>query len=76
VLREGLSVAGVGILAGIGGACLLTRSLATLLFGVHAIEPLTFAAVCGVLLMVAAGACLGPALRASRLPPIAALREE
>jgi len=44
VLREGLSVAGAGIVAGVGGACLLTRSLATLLFGVHAIEPLTLKA--------------------------------
>jgi ABC-type antimicrobial peptide transport system permease subunit len=76
VLREGLSVAGVGLLGGIAGACVLTRFLATLLFGVHAIDPLTFAGVCGFLLIVAAGACLGPALRAAALTPIDALREE
>jgi predicted permease len=76
VLREGMCVAGAGVLAGIAGACLLTRFLATLLFGVRTIEPVTFAAVCGFLLIVAAGACLGPALRAAALEPIAALREE
>jgi putative ABC transport system permease protein len=62
--------------AGIAGARLLTRFLATLLFGVHAIDPLTFVGVCAFLLVVAAGACLGPALRAASLKPVDALREE
>ena len=76
VLREGLSVAGLGLLIGIAGACLLTRFLATLLFGVRAIDPRTFLAVCAFLLIVAAGACLGPALHAATLAPIDALRED
>jgi ABC-type antimicrobial peptide transport system permease subunit len=76
VLREGLSVASLGLLAGIAGACVLTRFLATLLFGVRAIDPLTFLVVCAFLLIVAAGACLGPALRAATLAPIDALRQE
>src|SRR5262249_9162685 len=76
VLKEGLSVAGIGLLAGIAGACALTRFLATLLYGVRAIEPLTSAAGCGFLLIVALSACLGPALRAAGLAPLDALREE
>ncbi len=76
VLRDGLTVAAAGVLAGAVGACVLTRFLATLLFGVHAIEPLTFVVVCGFLLAVAACSCLGPAIRASRLPPVDALRQE
>jgi putative ABC transport system permease protein len=75
VIVDGLKVAVAGVLAGIAGACLLTRFLSTLLFGVRAIEPLTFAIVCGFLLMVATCACVAPALRAAALPPVEALRE-
>lgn len=76
VLRDGLMVACAGVLAGIAGACALTRFLSTLLFGVRTIEPVTFAAVCGFLLAVAACSCLSPALRAARLAPVEALRDE
>jgi putative ABC transport system permease protein len=76
VLRDGLAVACAGVLAGIAGACALTRFLSTLLFGVRAIEPLTFAVVCGFLLAVAACSCLTPAIRAARLAPVEALRDE
>ena len=55
---------------------MLTRFLFTLLFGVRAIEPLTFAAVCGFLLAVAVCACLAPAIRAAALAPVEALRQE
>ena len=76
VLRDGLRVAGLGVVAGVAGACVLTRFLSTLLFGVRTIEPVTFGAVCGFLLVVAAGSCLGPALRAAGLAPVEALRRE
>jgi putative ABC transport system permease protein len=76
VLRDGLGVAAVGVLGGIAGACLLTRFLSTLLFGVRAVEPWTFAAVSGFLLAVAALSCLGPAIRAAALAPLDALRRE
>ncbi|SPE38994.1 membrane hypothetical protein [Candidatus Sulfopaludibacter sp. SbA3] len=76
VLRDGLAVAGAGVLAGTIGACVLTRFLTTLLFGVRAIEPLTFVAVCGFLLAVAAASCLGPAIYAASLAPVEALRRE
>jgi putative ABC transport system permease protein len=76
VLGDGLKVAVAGVLAGIAGAALLTRFLSSLLFGVRAIEPLTFALVCGVLLLVATCACVAPAMRAAALPPVDALRQE
>src|SRR5262249_16196592 len=76
VLREGPAVGGAGVLRGMIGASLLTRFLSTLLFGVRAIEPVTFAAVCGFLLIVAAASCCAPAIRAAGLAPLDALRQE
>jgi putative ABC transport system permease protein len=76
VVGDGLKVAVAGVLVGIAGACLLTRFLSTLLFGVRPIEPLTFAVVCGFLLLVAACSCIAPAIRAAALPPVEALRQE
>jgi putative ABC transport system permease protein len=76
VLREGLTMAlagiGAGLIAGLG----LSRLLASLLFGVAAHDPLTFAAVAGILAVVAAAACAIPALRAARIDPAIALRCE
>jgi putative ABC transport system permease protein len=76
VLREGLTMAlagiGAGLIAGLG----LSRLLASLLFGVEARDPLTFAAVAGILAVVAAVACAIPALRAARIDPVIALRCE
>jgi putative ABC transport system permease protein len=76
VLREGLTMAlagiGAGLIAGLG----LSRLMASLLFGVAAHDPLTFAAVAGILAVVAAAACAIPALRAARIDPVIALRCE
>ncbi len=52
VLREGMVIALAGILAGIGGALLMTRALSKLLFGVTATDPLTFALAFAVLVAV------------------------
>jgi len=54
----------------------LTRLVSGFLFGVKAIDPLTFAAVSLVLLAAAATACAFPALRATRVDPLIALRYE
>jgi putative ABC transport system permease protein len=76
VVADGLRVAALGIALGIGGSMLVARSLTTLLFGVQPGDPATFAATAGVLLLVAAAACVVPARRATRVDPMVALRAE
>jgi putative ABC transport system permease protein len=76
VLWQGLAVAGIGVAIGVLGAWMLTRTLASLLYGVTAIDPLTFVAVPVVLIALSAIACCLPALRASKIEPVTALRYE
>jgi ABC-type antimicrobial peptide transport system permease subunit len=76
VLRQGLIVCGAGILIGLGAATVLTRILRTLIFGVDAMDPMTFATVAGLLTLTAMLATLAPALRASRIDPVISLRTE
>jgi predicted permease len=70
----GVALAGVGI--GVGAALLLSRYLESLLFGVAARDPLTFAAIPLLLASVALVACYAPARRAARIDPIVSLRSE
>jgi putative ABC transport system permease protein len=76
VLGQGLRTAVVGVAAGVLGALGLTRALATLLFGIRPTDPLAFAGVVTLLLLVAALACYLPARRATRADPMDALRQE
>jgi predicted permease len=76
VVRQGMELSAVGILAGLAGAAALTRVMSSLLFGVSATDLATFAAVPGLLAAVAFAATAIPALRATRVDPIVALREE
>jgi putative ABC transport system permease protein len=76
VLGQGARIAGLGIFLGFIGAAAATRVMASLLFGVKATDPLTFAAVPAVLLGIALLACYVPARRAARVDPMAALRYE
>ncbi len=76
VLHHALRMALAGLAAGIPAAFLLTRLLAAQLFGVSPSDPLTFAAVPLILLAVALAAACLPALRATRIDPLAALRHE
>jgi predicted permease len=76
VLRRGLLLAGIGLATGLAGAAALTRLLANQLHDVRPIDPLTFAGVAAVVVLVAIGACAAPAVRASRLDPVEALRHE
>jgi len=68
--------AGSGLLAGLAASLALTRILASQLFAVSALDPLTFASVALVLIAVAIAACYIPARRAMRIDPLAALRYE
>ncbi len=76
ILRQGTKLALVGVVIGIGGAFALTRLMTNLLFGVTAHDPLTFAAVAVLLIVVVLLACYIPARRATLIDPIVALRYE
>ena len=76
VLREGLFLTSIGLVVGIGIALFLTRWMTSLLFGVGAIDPLTYGAVALALAAVATTAAYLPARRASNIPPTDALRWE
>jgi predicted permease len=76
VVRRGISLAAVGVGIGLGCAVALTRVMASLLFGVGATDPLTFAVVALVLMLVALLACYIPARRAAKVDPMVALRYE
>ena len=76
VLGQGMSVAVVGICAGLAIAFALTRLLKTLLFEVSATDPKTFLAVASTLTVVALLACYLPARRATRVDPLVALKDQ
>jgi putative ABC transport system permease protein len=76
VLGRGLGLAGLGIVLGLAGGLAVTRVISSLLFGVGARDPLTFAAVAALLSLVALAACLFPARRATKVDPMVALRYE
>jgi predicted permease len=76
VVRRGMDLAIAGIALGLIGATALTRVMATLLFGVSERDAATFTAVSAFLALVALLACYIPALRATRVDPMVALREE
>jgi putative ABC transport system permease protein len=74
VLREGMMPVCAGILCGLAGAVLLARLMQSLLFGIEATDPLTFAGVAVMLAAVALAACYVPARRATKLDPALTLR--
>jgi ABC-type antimicrobial peptide transport system permease subunit len=76
VLRQGLSLAAIGIGVGIGGALLVTRLLGGLLHDIPTHDPVTYSIIVLVFLAVASLACALPARRAARVDPIIALRSE
>lgn len=76
VIGQGIRLTLMGIVLGIAGSLMLVRLLTNLLYGVSASDPLTFAVVSAVLLVVALLACYIPARRAMKIDPMVALRHE
>jgi ABC-type antimicrobial peptide transport system permease subunit len=80
VMGEGLLLAGIGVLVGLGVTFAVNTALAAriggILYDVRAVDPPTFVAVAGVVIAVAALACFVPALRATRVDPMIALRHD
>jgi putative ABC transport system permease protein len=76
MIGDGMRLAAIGIVLGVGGALALTRLIAGLLYGIGASDPGTFVAVTTLLSLVALLACYLPARRAARVEPMMALRYE
>jgi putative ABC transport system permease protein len=76
ILRQSFSVIGIGLIAGLFGALGITRLMSSLLYGVAAWDPITFASTATLIAAVAFLACWLPARRAARVDPVIALRAE
>ena len=76
ILQGGLRLIVIGVTLGLLGSLALTQVLQSLLYGVTAHDPLVFAGIATLLVAVGAVACLIPALRATRIDPISALRAD
>jgi ABC-type antimicrobial peptide transport system permease subunit len=75
-VRDGLTLAGVGAAIGLAAATGLTRVMSSLLFGVSALDPVTYVAVPVILVIAAVAASYLPARRAAAVDPVEALRME
>jgi putative ABC transport system permease protein len=76
VVAQGMTLVAIGLFLGVAGGLALTRLMKSLLYGVKPWDPLAFVLTAGLLSMVALLACYVPALRASRVDPMVALRHE
>ena len=76
IIREGMTLAAIGLLVGLAGAFVVGRVMHSLFTGVGAMDPVAFAGVAALLLLSALLACYVPALRAAKVDPMQALREE
>jgi ABC-type antimicrobial peptide transport system permease subunit len=75
-VRHGLRLAAIGVVLGLGAAYALTKAMSSLLFGISAADPATYAAVAAGLGLAAAVASYVPSRRATAVDPMEALRAE
>jgi putative ABC transport system permease protein len=76
VLRQGLGLVAVGLVAGAAGALAFGRALSAYLYQTRPTDPRVFVIVAAMFLAAAAAACLGPARRATSIDPLRALKTE
>jgi putative ABC transport system permease protein len=76
IVGQGLSLAGIGVVIGLSGALAASRFIAALLFGISALDPVTYLGVVALLAGVAVLACWVPAWRAARVDPVTSLKTE
>jgi predicted permease len=76
ILGQGARMAVIGVAIGVTASLVLTRLMSSMLYGVRAYDPLTFAGVASLVIAVAVLACYVPAMRATRVDPVTALRYE
>jgi putative ABC transport system permease protein len=73
VLKKGMRLAVLGVVIGLGASFALTRLMASLLFGIGTADPVTYATIALLLILVALFACYLPARRATKVDPMVAL---
>jgi len=76
VVSDGMKPILIGVVMGLAAAFALSRLVASLVFGVHPTDPLTFSAVAVILITVGVLANIVPAYRATRIEPVRTLRED
>jgi putative ABC transport system permease protein len=76
VIGQGMKLVACGVALGLAASFSLTRLMSNMLFGVSAVDPMTFGAITLLLMFVALLACWIPARRAAKVDPIVALRCE
>ncbi|MBV9156399.1 MAG: FtsX-like permease family protein [Acidobacteriaceae bacterium] len=76
ILRTGAKLLGIGAAIGVAGSLAFSHILQTMIWGVSPFDPLSFVSVIGAMFLIGLLACVRPALRASQIDPMKALRYE
>lgn len=76
VVRQGITLTGLGVVIGLSGALVASQAIVTMLFGISRLDPITYLSVIGLVMGVSVIACWVPARRATKVDPLVALRYE